>query len=110
MTIQGKTYPLPNNLAAWYGETYQIRFDPPPGCVFVRWEVTGTANTVKEPSAQATELHVDYPGTLTAVFRGTCCSVGGVVMPTSTYMTVAPYLAVIGLVVTAAVAVKKRRD
>jgi hypothetical protein len=37
-------------------------------------------------------------------------SVGGVVLPTNTFMIFAPYLALIGLVATAAVAVKKRRN
>jgi len=38
-------------------------------------------------------------------------AVGGVVVPTNTYMTLAPYLAVIGLVATTAgVAIKKRRN
>jgi len=36
--------------------------------------------------------------------------VGGIVLPTNTYLTLAPYLAVIGLVATVAVAVKKRRN
>ena len=57
-------------------------------------------------------MYVQGEGTLRVVYRGTCCgSVGGVV-PTSTYMTLAPYFALIGLVATLpfAYAVKKRRD
>jgi hypothetical protein len=37
-------------------------------------------------------------------------SVGGVVLPTNTFVILAPYLAVIGLVATTAVAVRKRRQ
>jgi len=36
--------------------------------------------------------------------------VGGVVLPTNTLTILAPYLAMIGLVATAAIAVKKRRN
>jgi len=44
-------------------------------------------------------------------YGSTSSSVGGVIVSTSTYMALAPYLAMIGLVATtAAVAFKKRRD
>jgi len=49
---------------------------------------------------------------ITAIYQkiGLRAYVGGVVMPTNIFMILAPYLAVIGLVATAAVAIKKRRN
>jgi len=102
-------YSLPATVDAPFGEA-RATFIPPDGCEFVRWEITGEGNKLAEPNSVSTRVDIMSTGTLTAIYRGGCCGVGGVVLPTNTYMTLAPYLAVIGLVAAAAVAVKRRRN
>ena len=68
--------------------------------------------SVWNPNAKSTTVFIPLitgSGTLTAVYRSERpISVGGVIMPMNSLMTLVPYLAVIGLVAT--VAVKKRRN
>ena len=62
-----------------------------------RWPNTGFQR-ITSTSAAAPNQFRDYDG------------VGGVVLPTNSFLVLAPYLALIGLVATAGVAVKKRRS
>jgi hypothetical protein len=56
-------------------------------------------------------MYVTGDGVLRQVNQGTsCCGVGGVIVPTNTYATLAPYLAVIGLVATAATVYVRKRE
>ena len=108
--LDGKPFPLPIDLNVGNVQEHPISFIlSVAGCEFVMWEVEGGV-TVRDPRAQTTMLTAGGDGTLTAVYKGICGPVGGAVLPTNTYITLAPYLALIGLIVTAAVAVKKRRN
>jgi len=72
------------------------------------YAMVGTAATERAPDTgflRITSLSAGAPNRFTDYE-----SVGGVVMPTNTFMALAPYLAMIGLFATAAVAVKKRRN
>ena len=103
-------YSLPVTVDASPFVIYGATFIPPDGCAFVRWEITGAGNKLEDPNSVKTRVDIRSAGTLTAIYRGGCCSVGGVVVPANTYLTLAPYLALIGLIVTAAVAAKKCRN
>jgi len=59
--------------------------------------------------AQTIRVTVNGDGTLTAIYAARCCRVGGVVAPVNPLITLAPYLALIGLVVAAGVAVTVKR-
>jgi hypothetical protein len=90
----------------------QVTANPPAGCSFVKWEkVSGDyLYIVSDPNAQTITIHVDGDGTLRAVFKGGCCSVGGAVAPTNTLTVLAPYLAMIGLVTIAATVYVIKRE
>jgi len=115
--IDYEPYKIPTTLAVASGQ-HALSAGILRGCEFVMWEVEGQLG-VSNPNAMETKLTVNGDGTLRVVYRDrgtieTCCpewrGVGGVVVPTNAYMTLAPYLAVIGLVAVAAtVAAKKRR-
>jgi len=112
--VEGKPYPLPATLPITGPAQWSIDYNPPagtPGCDFVRWETEGSL-IVRNPQNKVNVLLVDGPGTLYVVYRGTCCSVGGVITPTNPLIALAPYLAMIGLVATLpiAYAVKKRSN
>ena len=103
--------PLPITKAIVFNIPFQVTANPPAGCSFVRWEPMGPI-TIQDPNAQTTIFIVTNDIGVRAVFTGTCCArVGGVVQPTDMLAVLAPYLALIGLVTTAgiAVAVKRRR-
>jgi len=87
-----------------------ITFIPPDGCAFVRWEITGDGNKLSDPNSVKTLVSINSAGTLTAIYRGGCCVVGGVLLPTNSLTVLAPYLAMIGLIAATAVAIKKRRN
>ena len=105
-----------------------VEYFPALGYEFVRWESTGidTSTTVTfdgkagvvsgsitfdDPKSARTTANIQGDGVIIAVYQRGRGYVGGVVGPTNTYITLAPYLAVIGLVAVAAtVAVKKRRN
>jgi hypothetical protein len=109
-------YNLPYNTRVPAGD-HKIRFIPPPGFYFVAWEVDGVYRPFEHTElnlyGSAAGLgHPDDP-TVTAIYQkiGQSAYVGGVVMPTNTFMILMPYLALIGLVAaTATVAIKKRRS
>jgi len=108
-------YNLPYNTRVPGGK-HVFRFIPPPGYFFVAWEVNGEfrpfENTpVHEYGPEAGLGHEGDP-TIVAVYQrnGLPAYVGGVVLPTNTWAIFAPYLAMIGLVASAAVAAKKRRN
>jgi len=88
---------------------WMIEYIPDAGYFFHRWETEG-AISVPSPNSNPTSMTVVSQGVLRAVYGRTPPSVGGVIMTTNTFTALTPYLTVIGLVATAAVAVKKRRD
>jgi hypothetical protein len=93
--------------------THSVGLANPSGCEFVKWEFEGGVDMGAPASAGAVQTFVMYvtgDGVLRQVNQGTsCCGVGGVAVPTNTLAVLAPYLALIGLVATAGVAVKKRK-
>jgi len=90
--------------------TATITYLPASGYRFVKWGTSGGAS-VANPLSQTTVLTLTQGGyTVTAVYQKGESSVGGVVLPANTSIALAPYLVMIGLVVTAAIAVKKRKN
>ena len=105
-----------------------VEYFPAPGYEFVRWESAGllviavtvggragaaapaTPITFDDPKSARTTAKIEGDGVIIAVYQRGRGYVGGVVLPTNTFMTLAPYLAVVGLVATTAVAIKKRRN
>lgn len=113
IVFNGVPYTLPNSVSGT--ATYPITYNPVPGTYFVRWEFTDLGggpptSYIKDPNSATTEVHVDSNLILRAIYGGTAASVGGVLLPTNAFMTLVPYLVAIGLVATAVVAVKKRRN
>lgn len=108
IVIEQTPYPLPGAVALSDAQTYAIRFLNPTGCDFVSWEPTGSV-AIRDKKNPVSVLTVTGEGTVTVVYNGICCrSVGGVV-PTNTYMALAPYLALVGLVATTIYIVDKKR-
>ena len=105
--IGDNVFSLPNKFTG--ADSYSLEYIlHSPACSFVRWETSGGV-TVNDPTQRITRISITGDGTLTAVYN---CgpSVGGVAAPVNPLITLAPYLAVIGLVAVAAtVTVKKRR-
>ena len=107
----GDTFGLPANLGL-LGSTTPLTYNPAPGYYFVMWKIGGPLS-VANPYSQSTTLSI-VAGSGEAIVAAIYSahppgSVGGIVLPTNTFMTFAPYLAMIGLVATtAAVAIKKR--
>jgi len=99
---------LPNIAGAGPGNTI-ITYHPAPGYYFVRWETTGGCS-VTNVNSNPTTLTIETSGSATAIYSKTGTGVGGVTMPTNTLLVLAPYLALIGLVATAAVVVKRRLE
>jgi len=109
IVVENTPHNIPTTVAVAAYQQVRIRFLLVPGCDFVAWEVEGSLD-VRDKKSLDTFLTANGDGTLRVVYRGTCCRYVGGVVPTNTYMALAPYLAVIGLIATAAVAVRKRRD
>lgn len=86
--------------------SYAITYNPAAGYYFVKWETTG-GSTVTNPNTQTTTLNVDGTATVSAVYSTR--AVGGVIIPTNTLAVLAPYLALMGLVVTTGVVVAVKR-
>ena len=82
---------------------------PASGFIFLRWDVLGVGPISDLKSNPATFIIVGESGAVIWAIYGVP-GVGGVIRPINTYMALTPYLAVIGLVATAAVAIKKRRN
>jgi len=107
-------YNLPYNTRVSPG-VHKIRFIPPAGFYWVMTEVKlETGETIYLPSSgyEETAWPSTTDPTITAIYQkiGLPAYVGGVVLPTNAYAIFAPYLAVIGLIGTAVVSVKKRKS
>ena len=91
---------------------HRVRFIPPAGFYFVKWESSGVTTSNEESNPNDVTFPPGNDPTITAVYQrnGLPAYVGGVVLPTNNLTVLAPYLAMIGLVATAAVAAKKRRN
>jgi len=111
IVVESRPYVVPTTLAVDPAQNrLRITAVLVPGCDFVMWELEGPL-VVRSTKELDTLLTVNGDGgTLRLVYKGTCCRYVGGVVPTNSYMALAPYLAVIGLIATAAVAVRKRRD
>jgi hypothetical protein len=104
--------PLPA-IAGWVPGSYSLTYIPAAGYYFVKWESSVPWITFSAPNVNPTT--VTFPaaaggGTITVVYQQVGLSVGGVLLPTNTFMILAPCFVVIGLVATAAVAIKRRRN
>jgi len=116
-------YNLPHNTRVLSG-VHSVRFIPPVGFYCAAIEVATPTDVYllfvfkSDPTSSGNlegggswDMSEDDP-TVTAIYQkiGLPAYVGGVVLPTSSLTVFAPYLAVIGVVATVAVAVKKRRN
>jgi hypothetical protein len=111
ITLWSTTYSLPNGREA-LTTNFQIAYTPAPGYKFVKWEGEGGV-TFDNANSQTTQAHISDVGeyTIRAVYEVGGSSVGGILLPANSFVVLARYLALIGLVATAAaVAVKKRRN
>jgi hypothetical protein len=109
MTVAGFQKNLPNAWALVGSGSWSLAYTPAPGYYFVKWQVVGPI-VIADPNAQSTTFTLTGDGTITAIYSNRPPSVGGVAVPTNTFMILAPYLAMIGLIATAAIAIKKRRN
>lgn len=103
--------PLPA-IAGWLPGSYPLTYTPAAGYYFVRWESSIPAITFSNPNMNPTTVTLAAGvsgGTITAVYQQIGQLVGGVVLPTNTFMSLTPYLALIGLVATVAVASRRKR-
>jgi len=110
VTIGGQVYQLPKISVVPPGSSFQIGFNPPKGCSFVRWEVVSGNVVIGDPNAQTTTITIHSDASIRAISKGTCCAaVGGVVLPTNNLTVLAPYLALLGLVTTGTVVAARRK-
>ena len=105
-------YNLPAT-APWLPGIYSLTYYPAAN-YFVKWLSSTPAITFGNPTSASTMVSIAPDageGTITAIYQqlGSGSSVGGVIVPTNTLAALAPYLALIGLVTTAGIAVAVKR-
>jgi len=108
----GVPFVLPRTGGVGPGQV-QIQYYPAAGYYFVKWESSTTQITFANINMNPTTVTLGTgaaDGIITAVYQQAGLSVGGVILPANTYMTLVPYLVMIGLVATTAIAIRKRRN
>jgi len=87
-----------------------IQYVPEPGYFFHRWQTEGEV-AVSNPNANPTTMTIRGDGALRVIYGRAQLppSVGGLILPTNPFTALAPFVPVIGLLVTTAIAVNRKR-
>ena len=106
ITVAGLQKNLPNAWTLVGDASWSLVYTPAPGYYFVRWQTVGPI-VIANPNAASTTFTLTGDGWITAIYSTTPprASVGGVITSTNPLITLAPHLALIGLVATTGIAV-----